>query len=161
DLDYHLRRVQIPQPGSRRELDEVIGEIASTPLDRDRPLWEFHFAEGMADHRFALIGKVHHTLADGLASANLLARLMDLTGWDSAEAAGGAVCEPPSRQALLRAAARDHVSHVAALPGLVRDAVQGLTRVRRRSKERVDPPDMAKMFRLPPTFLNHVVPPGR
>ena len=80
DLDYHLRRVQVPAPGGRRELDQVIGEIASTPLDRDRPLWEFHFAEGMADDRFALIGKVHHTLADGVASANLLARLMDLTG---------------------------------------------------------------------------------
>jgi hypothetical protein len=34
----------------------------------------------MADDRFALIGKVHHTLADGVASANLLARLMDLAG---------------------------------------------------------------------------------
>ena len=80
DLDYHLRRVQVPAPGGRRELDQVIGEIASTPLDRSRPLWEFHFAEGMADDRFALIGKVHHTLADGVASANLLARLMDLAG---------------------------------------------------------------------------------
>lgn len=54
DLDYHLRRVQVPAPGGRRELDQVIGEIASTPLDRSRPLWEFHFAEGMADDRFAL-----------------------------------------------------------------------------------------------------------
>ncbi len=80
DLDYHLRRVTVPSPGGRRELDEVIGRIASTPLDRSRPLWEFHFAEGMADDRFALIGKVHHTLADGVASANLLARLMDLRG---------------------------------------------------------------------------------
>ena len=79
DLDYHLRRVQVPSPGGRRELDEVIGRIASTPLDRSHPLWEFHFAEGMADDRFALIGKVHHTLADGVASANLLARLMDLS----------------------------------------------------------------------------------
>ena len=86
DLDYHLRRVQVPAPGGRRELDQVIGEIASTPLDRDRPLWEFHFAEGMADDRFALIGKVHHTLADGLASANLLARLMDLAGSDAGRA---------------------------------------------------------------------------
>ena len=80
DLDYHLRRVQVPAPGGRRELDQVIGDIASTPLDRSHPLWEFHFAEGMADDRFALIGKVHHTLADGVASANLLARLMDLAG---------------------------------------------------------------------------------
>src|SRR6201993_2324808 len=48
DLDYHLRRVRVPGPGGRRELDEVIGDIATTPLDRSRPLWEFHFAEGMA-----------------------------------------------------------------------------------------------------------------
>ncbi|MGB8791638.1 MAG: wax ester/triacylglycerol synthase domain-containing protein, partial [Mycobacterium sp.] len=33
DLDYHLRRVQVPAPGGRRELDHVIGEVASTPLD--------------------------------------------------------------------------------------------------------------------------------
>ena len=49
DLDYHLRRVDVPAPGGRRELDQVIGQVASTPLDRSRPLWEFHFAEGMAD----------------------------------------------------------------------------------------------------------------
>ena len=79
DLDYHLRRIQIPAPGGRRELDQVIGEVASTPLDRSRPLWEFHFAEGLAGNRFAVIGKVHHSLADGVASANLLARAMDLT----------------------------------------------------------------------------------
>src|ERR1700730_9039310 len=45
DLDYHLRRVRVGAPGGRRELDDIIGEIASTPLDRSRPLWEFHFVE--------------------------------------------------------------------------------------------------------------------
>jgi len=80
DLDYHLRRARVPAPGGRRELDELIGSIASTPLDRSRPLWEFHFAEGMADHKVAIIGKIHHALADGVASANLLARVMDLEG---------------------------------------------------------------------------------
>jgi len=58
----------------------VIGEIASTPLDRSRPLWQMYFAEGMADNRFAVIGKVHHALADGVASANLMAKAMDLKG---------------------------------------------------------------------------------
>jgi len=74
DLDYHLHRVQVPAPGGRRELDAVVGEVASTPLDRSRPLWEFHVAEGLSGGRFALIGKIHHALADGVASVNLLAR---------------------------------------------------------------------------------------
>jgi diacylglycerol O-acyltransferase / wax synthase len=161
DLDYHLRRVQIPSPGGRRELDRVIGEIASTPLDRSRPLWEFHFAEGMADDRFALIGKVHHTLADGVASANLLARLMDLAGSEDDTGGDKAPCAMPSTAQLLWAAQRDHFQQMAALPRLVSDAVRGISRVRRRSKQRRDHPDMAKMFKAPPTFVNHVVSPVR
>jgi WS/DGAT/MGAT family acyltransferase len=62
---------------------------------------------------------------------------------------------------LLQAAARDHVAHIAALPGLARDAVRGVRRLRRRAKERSDHPDLAKLFNTPPTFLNHVVSPGR
>jgi diacylglycerol O-acyltransferase len=161
DLDYHLRRVRVPSPGGRRELDELIGQIASTPLDRRRPLWEFHFAEGMAHDRFALIGKVHHTLADGVASANLLARLMDIDGSAQNERDDYDTCNPPTKAELLRAAGRDHVQNVVALPGLIRDAVRGISRVRRHSKGRNDHPDMAKMFKTPPTFVNHVVSPGR
>ncbi|MGV0645758.1 wax ester/triacylglycerol synthase family O-acyltransferase [Mycolicibacterium sp. XJ2546] len=161
DLDYHLRRVQVPSPGGRRELDEVIGHIASTPLDRSRPLWEFHFAEGMADDRFALIGKVHHALADGVASANLLARLMDLSGSARDEHDGYTACEPPSKAELLRAAGRDHVQHIAGLPALVRDAVRGVARLRRRPRPPTAQHETAKLFKTPSTFLNHVVSPTR
>ncbi|MCT7662220.1 WS/DGAT/MGAT family O-acyltransferase [Mycobacterium deserti] len=161
DLDYHLHRVQVPSPGGRRELDEVIGRIASTPLDRDHPLWEFHFAEGMADDRFALIGKVHHTLADGVASANLLARLMDLAGSEQEESDEYPTCDPPTRADLLRAAAHANAQHVARLPGLMKDAATGVARLRRYTKGRSAQPEMAKMFKTPPTFLNHVVSPGR
>src|SRR6516162_9766192 len=142
DLDYHLRRVRVHSPGGRRELDQVIGEIASTPLDRSRPLWEFHFAEGMAGDRFALIGKVHHTLADGVASANLLARLMDLAGPGNAPP-----CTMPSKAQLMREAQLDHFQQMADLPRLVSDAVRGISRVRRRSRGRPENPDIAKMFR--------------
>jgi diacylglycerol O-acyltransferase / wax synthase len=161
DLDYHLRRVEVPSPGGRRELDEVVGQIASTPLDRTRPLWEFHFAEGMADDRFALIGKVHHTLADGVASANLLARLMDLSGSAQDEHHDYLTCDPPTKTELLWTAQRDHFHQMAALPVLARDAVRGFSRLRRRKRERSHHPDMAKMFKTPPTFLNHVVSPVR
>ena len=160
DLDYHLRRVQVPAPGGRREFDRLVGEIASTPLDRSRPLWEFHFAEGLEGERFALIGKLHHALADGVASANLVARLMDE---NSSEAAGPqpASCAVPSTAELLRAAARDHTQQIAALPGVIGDAVSGVRRLRRRSREREDHPDVAAWLQAPPTFLNHLLSPAR
>ncbi|WP_207768605.1 WS/DGAT/MGAT family O-acyltransferase [Mycobacterium ahvazicum] len=161
DLAYHLRRVQVPDPGGRRELDEVIGRVASTPLDRSRPLWEFHFAEGLADGRFALIGKVHHALADGVASVNLLARAMDLKGTVPDERDNDEAGITATKGDLLRAAARDHVRQIAELPGLIKDAAVGMSRVRRRSKERGDHPDLADAFAAPATFLNHVVSPQR
>lgn len=55
-------------------MDQLIGEIASTPLDRGRPLWEMYLAEDLADNRTALIHKVHHVLSDGVASANQMAK---------------------------------------------------------------------------------------
>src|SRR5580704_8462903 len=136
DLDYHLHRVQVPAPGGRRELDAVIGEVASTPLDRSRPLWEFHFAEGLAGGRFALIGKVHHALADGVASVNLLARAMDLEDGTADERDDDEAGVTASPADLLRAAARDHTRQIAELPRLIKDAAVGSMRVRRRSKER-------------------------
>ena len=82
DVAGELRdRLRIPHPavaggrsGGRRELDEAIGEIASTPLDRAHPLWEMYFVEGLANDRIAVVVKIHHALADGVASANLMAR---------------------------------------------------------------------------------------
>ncbi|OMB95074.1 WS/DGAT/MGAT family O-acyltransferase [Mycobacterium colombiense] len=161
DLDYHLRRVRVPSPGGRREVDLVIGNIASTPLDRSRPLWEFHIAEGMADHRLAIIGKIHHALADGVASANLLTRLMDADGAVQDERDNDIGCVPPSTAVLLRAAGRDHIQQAVALPGVIAEALSGARRLRRRARERGKHPDLARLLRAPATFMNHVVSPGR
>jgi diacylglycerol O-acyltransferase / wax synthase len=161
DLDYHLRRVEVPAPGGRRELDQVIGQVASTPLDRSRPLWEFHFAQGMADQKVALIGKIHHALADGVASANLLASAMDPKEPTQFGCASFTTCVAPPRTELLRVAGRDHVHQVAALPGVIKDAASGFWRVRRRSRERDKQPDLAGPLQAPPTFINHVVSPAR
>jgi diacylglycerol O-acyltransferase len=158
DLDYHVRRMQIRPPGAHRELDAAIGEIASTPLDRSRPLWEFHFVEGMADDRFAIIGKVHHALADGVASANLMARGMDLRNAPQSERDDYCADPIPSDGQLIRTAMRDHVTSLRELPRLVWDTAKGVRRVRRQS---TSAPGLARNFHPPATFLNHVVSPGR
>jgi diacylglycerol O-acyltransferase len=161
DFDYHVRRAQVAAPGGRRELDQLIGEIASTPLDRSRPLWEMYVAEGLADNRIAIIHKVHHVLADGTASANQMAKAI------APQPPAGVVGMPEepdiarTRSALLKAAGRDHVRLIRRLPRLVSETATGISRVRRRSKERGEHPDLAKNFSPPDCFINHVVTSGR
>ena len=46
DLDYHLRRVVLPAPGSFEQLENLVGELHSATLDRTRPLWQFTVVEG-------------------------------------------------------------------------------------------------------------------
>ena len=158
DLDYHVRRMQIAPPGGHRELDAAIGEIASTPLDRTKPLWEFHFIEGMADGRYAIVGKVHHALADGVASANLMAVGLDLADAPQPERDDYRHDPPPSDTQLVVAAMRDHLYRLRKLPGLVWYTLKGIRRVRRDS---TSAPGLARNFHPPATFLNHVVSPGR
>ena len=79
DIDYHLRRVGLPAPGTRDELAVLVAEIASHPLDRNRPLWEFHVVEGLEAGRLALVAKVHHSIIDGVSAADVLAAFFDLS----------------------------------------------------------------------------------
>lgn len=159
DLRYHVRRVRVPAPGGRRELERIIGAIASTPLDRSRPLWEFHFAEGLAGNRIAVICKMHHALADGAASTNLMARGIDAP---TPIAATGTLqtCAQPSTGALLRTAGADHIHQLERLPRLISDTRAGVGRLRRRSQERGVPAESAHVERAP-TFMNHVLSPVR
>jgi diacylglycerol O-acyltransferase len=155
DFGYHVRRIEVAAAGGRRELDEVIGKIASTPLDRSHPLWELYYVEGLTERRIAVIGKVHHALADGVASANLMARAME---WpDSIQDEGGPAFPrtPPSAVELIRAAGRDHVRKLTKLPNVLWDSVIGVYRLQRRARERRKNPDLARQFNPPLTFLNH------
>jgi diacylglycerol O-acyltransferase len=165
DLGYHVRRARVAAPGGRRELDELIGEIAGTALDRRRPLWELYYAEGLANDRIAVIGKVHHALADGVASANLMARAMEWQGAEPNPVPGpdgpDATRTRPSSAALIGRAARDHARKLTELPHAVRDGVLGIHRLRRRSRQRHRHPDLARQFSPPPTFLNHKLSPAR
>lgn len=71
DLEHHVRRSALPDPGRPRELMELVGRLHSTLLDRSRPLWEAHLIEGLADGRFGIYTKMHHALADGVTALRL------------------------------------------------------------------------------------------
>jgi diacylglycerol O-acyltransferase / wax synthase len=79
DIDYHVRRVSLPAPGGREELAVLMADVASRPLDRSRPLWEFHVVEGLEDGQLAVIPKVHHSIIDGVSGAELMAAFFDVS----------------------------------------------------------------------------------
>jgi diacylglycerol O-acyltransferase len=77
-LDYHLRHTAIPKPGSLAQLHALAGRLFSQRLDRERPLWEMYFVEGLPGGRFAVITKAHHAMLDGVAGMGVLAALFSI-----------------------------------------------------------------------------------
>ncbi len=103
-IDRHLYRAAGPLPG-------LVDEVMSSPLRRDRPLWELWLCEDPRGQRLAVIGKAHHCMVDGLAAVELGSLLLDPTPEPS-------VCEPdgwrpgrsPGSEQLLAKGVRDLLS---------------------------------------------------
>ena len=133
DLDFHLRRIRLPEPGTERALLDVLQPIATAGFDRARPLWEFTLIEGLYDadgtERAAFAMKVHHSVTDGVGGMALLAHLIDLTP-DAAEPTGDAPAPPAAEPMDARALVRDSLVHSARrmlgvtrrIPATARDA---------------------------------------
>jgi WS/DGAT/MGAT family acyltransferase len=173
-LEDHVRSVPVPAPGGRPEMDGLIGRLASTPLDRSRPLWECWVLEGLAadlddperapaDGSYVgFLVKMHHALADGVAAAALLANVMDPDP-------GAEVLPPaqpwrpdpvPSRWELVKAALRDGAAGIGRLPALLARTARGVRAVvRRRRHAEVSPP--LPIIDAPRTHFNRALTPRR
>jgi hypothetical protein len=78
DLDFHVRHVRVPAPGTLRQLLDLAALLSSDPFDRARPLWQFMVIDGLADGTGALLAKLHHTITDGEGGVRLSALFVDL-----------------------------------------------------------------------------------
>lgn len=81
DMDWHVRVAALPGGADKAELEKFVSELASTPLNHARPLWQFHLVEnyaadgGRSDS--VLIARIHHCYADGMALVQVLLSLTD------------------------------------------------------------------------------------
>ncbi|HEY1285566.1 MAG TPA: wax ester/triacylglycerol synthase family O-acyltransferase [Solirubrobacterales bacterium] len=78
NLDYHVRQTALPAPGSEEQLRNLAARIFSQQLDRTKPLWELWLVEGLEGDRFAIVGKSHHALVDGISGVDITTVLFDL-----------------------------------------------------------------------------------
>jgi diacylglycerol O-acyltransferase len=79
DIEYHVRELALPSPGSDAQLTEQISRLHARPLDRRRPLWEIYLITGLAEDRIAVYSKLHHSAIDGVSGSELLTILLDLS----------------------------------------------------------------------------------
>src|ERR1700730_4467482 len=79
DLDFHVRELALPSPGTDAKLAEQVARIVARPLDRARPLWELYLIHGLEDGSIAMLTKIHHSVVDGLSGAEIMGVLFDLS----------------------------------------------------------------------------------
>jgi len=162
DLDYHVRHITLPKPGTNRQLQQYVARLHSSLIDRSRPMWEFYIIDGLKSGQVALYTKVHHAGIDGQAGVEVGKAIFDL------EATGRVVKPPRSRPrgnnyqlgmaelatAALRNTAQQYVKLFKMAPAIAR-AISGLARPDEKAAEK-DAAAAPKKFNLfaPRTSLN-------
>jgi diacylglycerol O-acyltransferase / wax synthase len=105
DVEYHVRELALPKPGSDRQLAEQVARLHGRALDRAHPLWELYVIQGLKGGRVAVFTKIHHAAIDGMSGAEILGVLLDPApeGRDIPPApADGAPSPAPGQLAMLQ-----------------------------------------------------------
>jgi diacylglycerol O-acyltransferase len=76
DLDLHVHHLALPAPGDKRALEELVSDLIASPLDRRKPLWDWYLVDGFGAG-MAMIVRIHHCIADGIALSRVLLSLTD------------------------------------------------------------------------------------
>jgi diacylglycerol O-acyltransferase len=78
NLNYHVRRVRVPEPGTLRQVIDLAEVSLQSPLDISRPLWTATLVEGLADGRAATLLHMSHAVTDGVGAVEMFAHIYDL-----------------------------------------------------------------------------------
>ena len=128
DLDWHIRRVRVPAPGTWAQLEAVVAGLHAELLDRSRPLWMMYVFDGLEGGARAYYFKIHHAMLDGQAGVALAGALFDTSPEPLPRARAprrkGAAGDQPGTLALAATAFRhdaaQYIKLVRELPGVLR-----------------------------------------
>ena len=126
DLDWHIRRMRLPKPGTMAQLETLVARLHSELLDRERPLWRFHLIEGLQSGEVAWYVKIHHATLDGAAGVKLAEALLDASprGRKIAAAPPRALEETPGMGELMGAAIAKSVAEYGKFLRAIPDAAR-------------------------------------
>jgi diacylglycerol O-acyltransferase / wax synthase len=164
DINMHLHRTALPRPGGWKELRYLASRIFSQQLNRERPLWEFVFVEGIdtiaqvPKGSVALITKVHHAGFDGKSGDDLMSMLFDISPTPRAVPAKVAkqIEDVPGPIGLMAKSAYNFVTRPTKLPGLLWDT--GKATLKAGYMTRIQGIKMPTLpFRAPKTRFNDTV----
>ena len=78
NLDFHVRRIRVAEPGSLREVFDLAEVMVQSPLDIARPLWTATLIEGLPEGKAATLLHLSHAVTDGVGSVEMFAHIYDL-----------------------------------------------------------------------------------
>lgn len=125
DLDYHLRWVALPAPGSMRQLLDLAATVVNDPFDRTRALWEFVVVEGLEGGRAAMVQKLHHAIADGIGAIRISEQFIDVARDATEPMAPGLPYVEPVDEGLLSTTVDTLTHNLRRGLGVVRRAADG------------------------------------
>jgi diacylglycerol O-acyltransferase len=136
DIRWHVRNTALPAPGGPEEIGRLMSRVMTRRMNRERPLWEYWFCEGLSDGRWALLSKLHHSLVDGVSGADIYNLVLDPTPDPRPAVPDTWVpAAPPSATVATVRAAWELTASPA---GVVRAAATSLTSPRRIARASVD-----------------------
>lgn len=156
DIERHVHRMALPEPGGYLELTELLGHLAGQPLDRSRPLWDMWVIEGCEDGHVAVFFKMHHATVDGVSGANLISHLCSVEPDAEPIAAGGdgKHSRSPRQVELLGRGALSMVTRPLSVPRLITPSLQLVGRTLGRARRGTA---MAAPFSAPRTSFNGTI----
>ena len=82
DLELHVRITALPgrtdRKSEKKSLERFVSQLASSPLDKSKPLWQFHLIEKYGSGS-AVVARIHHCYADGMALVQVMLSMTDIT----------------------------------------------------------------------------------